>query len=61
MKPKIKKKIKYSFLQERLNPETGKREFLAIVVSKQRRGCPSKLIISIGHARVISKKSKVVQ
>lgn len=56
---KIKKKIRYSFLQERASKD-GK-EILAIVTPKHRRGCPSKLIITIGRSFGISKKSKVAQ
>lgn len=46
-----RKKVKYTFLAEKVNPETGIKEVLAIVTSKQRRGCPTDLIISIGQIR----------
>ena len=47
----IKKKLRYSVLHEKRNPFTGQTEILAILDSKQRKGCEFNLIISIGKIR----------
>lgn len=59
MKTKDKKKrIRYSYLFEKVNPTTGVKDYIAIVVPKDRRGCPVNLMVKIASSPAVTKKSK---